>query len=174
MGVFNLVDNSVQQVEAKNNKQVVEDTLSNNVSEPSNGKEDNKEEGPKIVLDGPLSHIYTQALNAVYANEDVAAMIAYGMDQQNKEEENKADVYVYCLDTSCMNTSEIVEAIDKVATLVKEDKYKEVMVAAECSGNINSNIDLVKRYGQDIGVKVLVTRKSALESVMTCLESYKV
>lgn len=112
----------------------------------------------KIVLDGPLSTIYTQALNVLYAKEDMAGMI---VPTDDVEEYNESDLYVYCTPAELVD-----EDLAGVANKIMEaSKHGKNVVAIECSSMIPSKMGLLEKLGKDVGVKIHVTRNSALEAI---------
>lgn len=117
-----------------------------------------QQENKKIVLDGPLSTIYTQALNVLYAKEDMAGMI---VPTDDVEEYDESDLYVYCTPAELVD-NDIAGVADKI---MEASKHGKNVVAIECSSMIPSKMGLLEKLGKDVGVKIHVTRNSALEAI---------
>ena len=117
-----------------------------------------EQENKKIVLDGPLSTIYTQALNVLYAKEDMAGMI---VPSDETEEYDESDLYVYCTPAELVD-KDIVGVADKI---LEASKHGKNVVAIECSSMIPTKMGLLEKLGKDVGVKIHVTRSSALEAI---------
>lgn len=130
-----------------------------------------------VTLDGPLSKIYTQALNLTYATEDGSMMQPMvNIIETNKEEEadkNKqaadAKLYAYCVDDKDINEGNLAETSDKLRVALDSKKYKEVMCVVECHGSVSSKVGLLDSFGTAIGVRVLLSRRSALEAIQLAL-----
>ena len=69
---------------------------------PAAAKTEGEDDGPKtvnIVIDGPLSHTYTRALQVMFANESYDVTVN---DVVNPGERSTADVYLYACGHDCM------------------------------------------------------------------------
>lgn len=178
MGVFNLNSDETasRQEEIQNNDvpNVVNTNTSQQVTQEVPKKEDKQE--AKVILDGPLSQIYTQALNLVYAKEDTGQMLAQFIQQQDNKEANDAaadkDIYVYCCDGDDLSQDHLIESTNKLQAALGQDKYKDTILAIECrQGHVNDKVGLLDTMARSMGVRVYLTRGSALEGVKTALES---
>ena len=122
-----------------------------------------------IVLDGPLSRIYTQALNMAYAKEDVGAMgqmlMMTGQGDTDEEEEDPRDLYVYCCDGDELSEGKVTEAADKLRIALDSKKYKSVAVAIECKGHVSDQLASLDRLSSQMGAKVFYRRKTAMEAI---------
>ncbi len=121
-----------------------------------------EENEKKIKLDGPLSAIYTQALNVLYSKEDMAGMILPSDDQEVVDD---SDLYVYCTQADLVDNN-LTEIADKITEASKHDVN---VVAIECNSMIPGKMKLLEDLGRSLGVELYVTRKSALEAIKTKL-----
>lgn len=125
-----------------------------------------------IVLDGPLSHVYTQALNLVYAKEDTDSMVAMVMDQNaSATEVDEKDLYVYAVDGDSLDHTGLVDGMDKLRLALDSKAYKQVALAVECRTGVNGKVGLLEQFAAQAGVKVFVSRRSALEGFGVAVES---
>ena len=122
-----------------------------------------------IVLDGPLSRIYTQALNMAYAKEDVGAMgqmlMMTGQGDPEEDEDDSRDLYVYCCDVDELTDEKVTEAADTLRIALDSKKYKSTAVAIECRGRVSDQLALLDQLSSQMGVKVFYRRKTAMEAI---------
>lgn len=173
MAIFDLgtIDKSTsnekqeQQIEG----QTEQITESSNTTTNSDKEEDKK----TIVLDGPLSHIYTQALNMVYANEVVNMVTHMMMDQEEETDKNPygKDVYVYCCDGDKLTSDELVNTSNKLRIALDKKKYSKVLLSIECHGVVNSRIGLLHEYSTSLGIPVSYTQSGSMSNIKSALES---
>jgi hypothetical protein len=178
MAIFNLgtIDESTvdQKQEEQTNKEIKKIANGENIA-----KIDNKNEEKKtIVLDGPLSHIYTQALNMVYSNEAVNMLTHMMMEQEEQEEETKhsknpygKDVYVYCCNGDDLSSDELVNVSSKLRIALDKKKYSKVLLSVECHGVVNSRIGLLHDYSASLGIAVSYTKNGSISNIKSALES---
>lgn len=184
MGIFNL--NTLKDVDLENDgsNTVVIDEKEGKVDVPIAQKvvENTSEKAKEsIVLDGPLSHIYTQALNMVYGNEGTSTMVSIleakhhslinGDSEADRMEAGNSvtdkGTYVYCIDATDMDAQGLVTSTECLREVVKSGKYSNVILAME-SSNINSKMQLLGEMGTALGIKVVNSRSKA----MTVLSSF--
>ena len=146
---------------------VVPETTSTE-TQPESPVEVPKEE-KTIVLDGPLSRIYTQALNMAYAKEDVGAMgqmlMVTGQGDPDEDEDDSRDLYVYCCDGDELTDEKVTEAADTLRIALDSKKYKSTAVAIECRGRVSDQLALLDQLSSQMGVKVFYRRKTAMEAI---------
>jgi hypothetical protein len=133
----------------------------------------------KITLDGPLSKIYTAALNLAFAKEtmveDEVILLTDSNQTDNRSKEDVSDqenTYVYCCDGNELNRSNLVEGVDKLRVALDSGKFKNVALSIECSKNITSNIGLFEEYAKQLNVTVYHNRKQALESISRSIKGH--
>lgn len=177
MAIFDLgtIDQSTTEVPEQNQQQQTTDPTVINQSETNTVDETKKPEQQKtIVLDGPLSHIYTQALNMVYANEAVN-MITHMMMEQEEEDKNPygKDVYVYCCDGDNLTSDELVNASSKLRIALDKKKYNKVLLSVECHGIVNNRVGLLHDFSVSLGIPVSYTKSGSMSNIKTAIESMK-
>lgn len=174
MAIFDLgtIDKSTseekqkEQSEGQNNEPVVDDNTT-----AVTGKEEEKK---TIVLDGPLSHIYTQALNMVYANEAINMITHMLMDQEDEASDKNPygkDVYVYCCDGDNLTSDELIKTSSKLRIALDKKKYSKVLLSIECHGVVNNRIGLLHDFSASLGIPVSYTKTGSLNNIKTALES---
>lgn len=166
MGVFNLTamsDNATVQ-EPKTQPEVATDgpvTVA--------VKETDESEERMVTLDGPLSRIYTKALNLAYARESIAMMTPDALmvikSQRVAEIES---TYVYAVDTSLMDMAQLVASTEEFRKAIDANSYKTVILALESENGVNSKTQLLAQMGKSLGAKVYYSRDAAVRAVLTC------
>lgn len=151
-----------------------EGTIVNKDISNQNLSEDKKEKA--VVVDGPLSHIYTKALNMVYANEgaeiDTNIVFKEAIDEmegldENGEPLNDDSLYVFAEDGKNVNgMSDMNQIAGRLRVALDSGKYKEVVLAMECGKVIPRNLDRFEDMVRGMGVKIYHLRESALEGIL--------
>jgi hypothetical protein len=140
---------------------------------PSAGDSGKKE--PMIVLDGPLGHMYTQALNLAYAKEDTGMMsMAYQNYRNQVKEVDGVDAngtYVYAVDGSNMNQGGVLAATKDIQLAIAGKVFKHHVLVMEHHGIPNSKAQLLVEYAKGVGMKVIEKRTFSQESMKMALES---
>lgn len=131
-----------------------------------------------IVLDGPLSQIYTQALNVAYANEGTDDMIAnvissvsndsgYAYVDKRADDDRpieSEDVYVYATSNEALEEHGCNSAIGHITKIAKKQGKRAVLVI-EHHGKVGGTMGLLDAYANDIGMTVCYSRSAAIEAV---------
>lgn len=150
------------------NGDVAVNNTSNNETVIHNDNADNGE--ARVVLNGPLSNIYTKALNLVYANESVNMVTTAVQTIVENEEEDRANpdngLYLYCCGSD-LNHNQLLEGTNKLRVALDSKKFKQVIVAVEDGDN--RKVALLKEFGAAIGAKVCLGRQSAMAAVKDAL-----
>ena len=142
MGIFNLTETDVTTIEPTAEEPVDEKSL--------------------IVLDGPLSSIYTKALHMAFSNESVGVLTDNGTDIEFTPE-NKA-TFLYCCDGSDITSDELTETTNKLRIALDSGKYKKVILSMECV-TVNNRTALLDEYSTKAGVDVYYTSKAAINGI---------
>jgi hypothetical protein len=169
MGIF-VLDESKVAPEATESTQQEGDQVSDAVERTD---EEQSTEERMIKVDGPLSSIYTKALNEVYAKEDMAATViqdlydqSQSLDKDNLQHTGHVDdngSYIYATDADKLDSQELVKAMESIR--VASTKYKNCVVSIEQHGAISNRAGLLDKYCGDLGVKVCYKRSTALSSI---------
>lgn len=146
----------------------------------------------KVVIDGPLSTIYTNALNAVYATEASAALVStaieiatadeatlaeMGLDFPEKKSlyvdnnnqissPNDRDLYVYSASADDMSEEDARKAYKRLK--VANESYK-VVLALEHNGNLSSGASRLMTMALNAGFETTCIRKKVVEQVVSKL-----
>lgn len=134
-------------------------------------------ENKTIVLDGPLSTIYTKALNIVYSNTpDSISQESQAMDHvilaQDEIEKNETaenpDLYVYVTDSEHLVT-DTPKVFDKLRVAL--DKNKNTMVAIETGKHFTSSQAILEDFLHANNIKVYHNRDVALDKIKSIINS---
>jgi len=146
--------------------------------------EDRKQ--PLLVMDGPLSEIYTKALNVVYAKsvDEVVARESQSIDAVildhviSDDEKNKlAELgktrdlsYVYVSDGDNLDDESLLRAFDSVGTAKDTGLFREVRGVIESSGAATSRSSMFDQYLATEGIKAHYKRSVAIENIHNLIE----
>ena len=149
----------------------------------------------EIILKGPLSHAYTEALNLLLNKKDnrtgvirsennMTQMVAGGLSEEQEEELSPADSnrsYVYVYDGRRMNLGEIEAMASRVADTKKNNPaagYVGVVVEGydEISRGDPSKAEYLgmqmMHLESEYGVKVIYTRNAAVNKMEALLGGF--
>jgi hypothetical protein len=125
-----------------------------------------------IVLDGPLSQIYTKALMVAYAKPEIStesaandAIMAKGANDatDNAELLNHDAAYLYVTDDAHLTSDTIGETIDELNLGLNSAKYKTLAVCIEGCKDISRYHEYLTQMAENKGAKVFHTRKGAMD-----------
>lgn len=142
------------------------------------GNEPNPEQ-QTVIMDGPLSKIYTQALNLVYAKEASAASGAAGQtdvklvfDEDIEKATDYHDaLYVYCCDASSMDSNEAVKASDKLRLALDNKNIKKTYVVMESHRLVKPAAGLLEEMAVKLGIPVIFKRDIAIEAICDAIRA---
>ena len=127
-----------------------------------------------LILDGPLSQIYTEALNQMYAKEsyitDGSLMIVKSKTDKVTDVPPGED-YIYVVNGKQLEGGGFVDAFDKL--VVAQEKYKRVAVCVEHDQVITPNVARLLDYSRRSGFRILGSRRRALESMNSTVKAWK-
>ena len=181
MGMFNL-SLPVEDTEKKIDEPVVSDITGGVVDSKDTttdaviaGTTGDAVEDPKqktIVLDGPLSQIYTQALNIAYAKESMGMMLGVYNELNKKPSDSNEpdDSYVYVINADDLDTNMLIQSSECLRVASTSGKYKNIILAIESHGNIGSKMQLLSEMGNALGAQVCFNRNGAIQSVLNALK----
>lgn len=132
---------------------------------------DNKETATHITLTGPLSQMYTKALNLIYANENIleikSTMDSSSTDQTDNNDTK--DLYLYCCDEKDVD---LVDVSDKL-TIALDSGYKRVGIVTECdTSKVSRNLAALESLARNLKVKMYFSKKTAMEAVKIAVETH--
>ena len=189
MGVFNLTGDGQVPEQQVPNQEVDQTTSESNVTnetpldtEQKQGDQENKEE-KFVILDGPLSKIYTAALNLVYANEGTSSMVSF-LEAQHKSLTTAEDIeedrlnsgnsvtedgtYVYCLDSADLDGEGMILVTESLREAKK--KYSKIVVAMENKQHVGSRAQLLMELCGDTGIDISFNRNSAINKIISSIK----
>lgn len=166
MSIFNL--SLLKKPQAESSAPVASDDTSA-VAQTTGEPTDNEDKESVVVLDGPLSHVYTKALNLVYAREGMMSMLTY--DEVDNKSKAQKGTYVYCHPNTLTSVSQVNSLSGKLNLVVAGKKYSNVYLVLECQEGTNKYTQLLDEYARSIGVEVFYHRETGIKQIRTALES---
>ena len=139
---------------------------------PGNVSDDSSEKRDKeIVLDGPLSSIYTKALNIMYAqesitaNEIIEATTFFNLTDLDLSD-NKEKYYIYVSDDEKIDKDKFELMKDRLTVALSSDQFKSINVCLEINNNSNISMEAVKirDFCKNKGIKLFYARQVCLET----------
>lgn len=139
-----------------------------------------EDQGPQIVIDGPLSNIYTKALLMTYgkvaqesqANDAIMTMAEYLQNKKNESgvsnpETHRSDPSVhYVYVTSQDHLEREDDNTESTLRLALDSKKpKSMTVVMETSNKLGDKLVKIDNYLANEGVKVYYHRKFAMEQI---------
>ena len=149
-------------------------------------QEGTKDEKAKVVvMDGPLSHVYTKALNEVLANESVMLVTASNDTTSTNQEANKETnpsftgvmgedaEYVYALGDKIVEDHVAMEAYNAISSAINSGKYKKIHLAFEgaMSGKMSKRVGSLMDSALKLGVKVVAKSKFGVDGAVASLST---
>jgi hypothetical protein len=168
MPIFNLNVINDEEAQAKENEEAGKADETNKIVEAKtiavpddNISPEAAKEEKSIVLDGPLSHIYTQALNAAFSLEGFASNPVWM--KQETTEIDPDDLYVYCCDADTLDNQALITLVDNITEAANKGGHVEV--AIECNKQIPKNIGILEDFCKSNKYPVHYSRESLLDSI---------
>lgn len=119
----------------------------------------------KLVIDGPLSEVYTKALNQVYSKEANVTELRLFKDHLKDDNEESMEEYIYVVDGKTVEEVDVdyIEAFEHISLAKK--KFKKVSVCVEHNMNITPNIGRLLSYARESGVTVYSSREKTMAMI---------
>ena len=192
MSVFDLNTNTtgVGTVATGTTGSVVEKSLQqegsgNGGQQNSQNDQELKDNGKKIILDGPLSEIYTKALNAIYSKDVGKAEEVVGQESQQMDAVLVADIhkmdakkkaeqmqntndaaYVYVTDDEHLKGDGLIETFDNVRVALDMQGYKAKVLCIECKQpEVYHKVEMLANMARNMKVPVFYTRNAAMKYI---------
>lgn len=143
-----------------------------NDDEVEKSKTDRVKKDKVVVMQGPLSTIYTDALNKVYAQESQAIDAVTLVNSAQQIETTPPDLYVYVSDVKQIENSGVTEVFNNLR-LALDNRSGNKVVVLESNGAVSSKMSLIDNYARSQGAKVVYSRSVALNTIKTCLENMR-
>lgn len=152
------------------------------VEETANGKAKNEETPEKtktVTVDGPLSHVFTQALQIAYAKEDTGTMELMLTAKQRQEDASEDDddnngvpddkeqdaSYVYVVDEKTLDNNALMVGTEALRVAVESKKYSKVILSMESNGAVTSKMQLLHDISTSMGVRVCYSKSQTLNQL---------
>ncbi len=131
-----------------------------------------QKKGSRVVrLDGPLSSVYTQALNIAYAKETVADGTMDSLSVQEDEDDDgvNPDLYVYVTSQAEMGKLGGVNTFDQLRLAL--DRYKDIQTAVviEDFKPVGRTGLAIEEYSHSQAGRVYYTRSAAMGAITAFL-----
>lgn len=168
------------QVEPKVSEQVVgaQTELPDTINDTLRDDEEAKAKKGVIVMSGPLSQIYTKALNIVYtkdtkqvskeSNAIDATLTAKYMSLYEEDDQDETDLYVYVTDDNSVNKDMGTETnnLSKLMSLRKRNNNDSPLyVAVECHNSMSNEVIRFIGICRDNGCKVYLNRDNCIRGI---------
>lgn len=153
-------------------KETLGSSVPANAAEPAAAKE------KLLVMDGPLSQIYTKALDMVYAKPTASAISqetqqmdtvmvadAHNFHQQQTEdtlEKQKNGAYIYVTDDAHLQGSGLTRTFNDLRIALGMSSFGKRAVCIEHNGNVSKKMELLANYVQESNVPIFFTRHAML------------
>lgn len=174
MAIINLDELKQQQQQEVDNKteqstdiKEVKPAVTNDVGAGS----ENKESATSITLTGPLSQMYTKALNLIYANENILEIRSTmdGTDTEQITDTDTKDLYLYCCDEKNVDLADVSDKLN----IALDSGYKKVGIVTECdTSRVSRNLAALESLARDLKVKMYFSKKTAMEAVKIAIENH--
>lgn len=135
-----------------------------------------------IVMSGPLSNIYTQALNVAYSKKaissesseidstlDIVEYMDKKADEDADDSENNEKLFVHVTDGDHINKDPTGE-FNKLSVALDSGKFKQAIVAIETRDIVNRSHGILEDYLARRGVEVIHSRRSMLDYLERYIE----
>ena len=151
----------------------IEDTTAVVADKPKAGTEGEQsgtiptEKAQDIVIQGPLSHVYTQALNLILAKESMGSISQIGARVIDKQEdgEKPKGVYVYVADAKDLQQNDVTSIFSEICAYKEENPDNHVVLGLESVDGFSNAASLLSRTMSDMGVKVYLKRESCIGAI---------
>lgn len=144
-------------------------TNNDNQSQNTETNETANKETKTINISGPLSVIYTQALNQVYAQEGSAATEQELLAEiTNQDKVQSSDIFIYVTDETNIEEEGPINVFDKLRLDIENNKGLKIAVL-ESGRSMKGYMATMESFLSNNGVRVFFSRKNALDSIYNSL-----
>jgi hypothetical protein len=164
MGVFNIVEMTKEQnqiePDTKIPEKIIETTKVNETENIIKNKEDKL-----ITLNGNLSQIYTDALNQMYAIENMGSMFNI-INSVSDQKETSDDLYVHIVDSDDLENIDPIKIVRNLRLALDKRTETTKLLVLE-SNNLTAKI--IGDYFNIRGIKSIYNRDNALQTIRNYL-----
>lgn len=126
-----------------------------------------------VVLNGPLSHIYSQALNVVYANESQANDVIMLTDTIiSNQEKQPVDLYVHVCGVDDLENGGLPGIFNDLRIAAADENIKQRMVVIESNGVITSKMVVLENFLTANGISISHKRTNAIEGIVDAIKRH--
>lgn len=118
-----------------------------------------------IQLSGPLSHVYTQTLNMLLANEDMITTIAAAQNAQKTAAANTEGVYVYVTNIDDLDFEKMHKHYLEIENMVKDRPVAPPLIVGMESDKPNMFQKIFKQMLKPLNAKVTCSRQETLRAI---------
>lgn len=139
------------------------------ISDPSVKEEAEtpKTEKDKTVrIDGPISRIFTHALNQLLATESYMMTMVEDPAKEKAVSEEFPEIQVYCWSGNELNSDDIVKLFNEVTSHVD----KQFIVAVESNQGLNNAVKMLEMIDSLPNLTICYTQKQAMNAVRSKLQ----
>lgn len=119
-----------------------------------------------IIVDGPLSKIYTEALNQIYAKEGYETVSTESLPVVNRSQYSNA-TYVFTLKDENLVGKGYLAAFESFRAGC--DQYRNVFLCLEHEMDINPKVCHFTQYARAMGATILYDREHAVKKLTQSL-----
>ncbi len=128
---------------------------------------DNKLDENTIIVDGPLSRVYTDLLNQAFAKESYVTKLPHlvEMVKRQKEESKEKPIrsYIYTMSGNNLEGTDYTQAFESFQVAL--DNYKEVSLCIENIGENSDRALQLTNWARQNGMNVFYSREQAIETM---------
>lgn len=133
-----------------------------------------EEQEKQIVVDGPLSSIYTQALNIAYAKESAADGSVVGSFDSSVVVDDASltdpDLYVYVTSSDEINREGANKSFDELNIALDKYKDSKMMVVIESGKATTSSVAALEEYVVGRKIKTSYSRSIAVSKILSAIK----
>ena len=128
--------------------------------------------GPLVVIQGPLSTVYTEALNSVLKKEGFESQvmdtprIVESLDDEDTEPEKSNIHYVYVTDQEHLDQTGVEEVYDGINVALGDKRLKSVSICLESIKRVSNKLAIFEGYLESRKIRTLHNRDAMLEMII--------
>jgi len=164
MGIFSLMSNTSDDKTDNASEEKKVEAIKGDDGITIKDKEDKK-----IELKGSLSQVYTDALNEMYATENMGSMLNLTMKRDEEENGGDNELYVHIVDKDEIENGDLGKMAGELRIALDKKEYKKKMVVME-GVEVDHRVKVLVSYLTGIGVECITDRTTALETIKHTLK----
>ena len=115
-----------------------------------------------VKIDGPVSRVFTDALNKMLVNESYMTMVPVDHKPSSTQQEQDQDILqVYVWKADELNTEDVVQITNDISRHVERD----YVIAIESARSVSKSVGLIEELGKLKNVTVCYSQERALSLV---------